>query len=244
MAFSSGWIEAVQGGIKDSRWDGHDEVIRTEVGLRNAAFVVTPGFSALPWLMVKAMVWVESGGPDNPAWSGRAMQIGNPGDPALAVLLSGKEGADLILSPDLANSLKAGKIGEPAVNIRAGIAYLYTRLAKFDVASIPDRNDGVLCEHAVVKGESLASIAKQRATTVDELLARNPGAKAAIQPGQKLRFRKATMGLVISGWRRATSSEVAAKYNGGGDPDYSAKLDYVLEEVFTKLEPKTRVFTP
>jgi hypothetical protein len=41
--------------------------------------------------------------------------------------------------------------------------------------------------------------------------------------------------LTIVGWKAATTTTIAARYNGGGDPDYSAKLDYLLSDVFPNL---------
>lgn len=81
----------------------------------------------------------ESGGPTSPAWNARVMQIGNPGDPALAVLKGATEGADLIMSEQLKKDV-VGKINEPTVNVKARIAYLITRLAKSEFQSVLDSN--------------------------------------------------------------------------------------------------------
>lgn len=127
-------------------------------------------------------------------------------------------------------------IDKPEVNIRAAIAYLYTRLAKFEIQSIPDPKDARIYEYEVKSGDNLSAIANKHGTTLNDLQSRNPAAKVMIKPGQKLKYRKAKMGMVIVGWRNITTAEVASRYNGGGDPDYSSKLDYILKDVFPKLK--------
>lgn len=83
---------------------------------RKSRYVEKP-MPPLNWKWIKAMVWVESGGPTNPAWKTRPMQIGNPGDAGLGVLKRGEEGSNLIMD----EKLKAGlaQINTPAVNIKA-----------------------------------------------------------------------------------------------------------------------------
>lgn len=113
----------------------------------------TPQFSKLDWLFIKAMLWTESGGPTNPSWKKRVMQIGNPGDPAFQVLKDGKEGASLIIDSALQINLKT-MIDKPDINLRAAIAYLYTRLAKFENKSIRDVKDMRIYEYKVIQGNS------------------------------------------------------------------------------------------
>ena len=196
------------------------------------------GIKSLPevnWLYIKAILWTESGGLDNPAWKQRAMQIGNPGDPGLDVLKKKSEGSSLIMSDTLFNAIRAGRANEPKVNVQAGIAYLYTRMANSEIKSVVDAHDHKLYEYIVVGGDNLSKIAKKVDTTVDELISMNPGAKAMIKPKQKLKYHKAKMQRVIVGWRSFTTQEIAKRYNIG-DPDYSAKLDYLIKDVFPKLK--------
>lgn len=54
----------------------------------------------------------------------------------------------------------------------------------------------------------------------------NPMVKL-LQPKQKLLCRKAKIKRVITGWLPCDSANIARRYNVG-DPDYSAKLDYVM----------------
>ncbi|MFH5252883.1 peptidoglycan-binding protein, partial [Burkholderia semiarida] len=71
------------------------------------------------------MIWTETGGPTKTAWRLNPMQIGNPGDPGLAALLSGKEGGELVMPPELQRVLTVlSAASSPQMNIRAGVAYL------------------------------------------------------------------------------------------------------------------------
>jgi hypothetical protein len=51
---------------------------------------------------------------------------------------------------------------------------------------------------------------------------------------QSLKYKHASIQRVIVNWRDFTTTTVADRYNGGGDPDYAAKLVYVLD-LFKKL---------
>ncbi len=82
--------------------------------------------------------------------------------------------------------------------------------------------------HVVKKGESLPSIALTESTTVPNLVNCNPKATGTLHPGDKLSFHKSHMGYAISGWLSITPDFLADRYNGGGDPDYADKLNYVL----------------
>jgi LysM repeat protein len=88
----------------------------------------------------------------------------------------------------------------------------------------------------VVAGDSLDKISKKVGTTVDNLKSQNPGAGAMIHPKDVLKYQKATMKRQIVGWRDFNvMTTIADRYNGGGDPDYAAKLVYVLD-LFKKLK--------
>ena len=225
MSLSEKWKKTVDDGLTNAIWDAYDAVIKAEVTAYNTKFANSPGYHKIDWKLIKAVVWVESGGPTSPAWKTRVMQIGNPGDPALAVLKGATEGADLVMSEQLKKDV-VGKINEPTVNVKAGIAYLVTRLAKSEFQSVLDAADTKTFEYTVVAGDSLEKIAQKVGTTVDVLKKLNPTVKL-LQPKQIIVCRKAKLKRVITGWLPCDSVNIARRYNVG-DPNYSAKLDYVM----------------
>ncbi len=233
MSLDPKWKQTVNDGLTNKDWDQYDALIKAEVDDYNRRLARTPGFVALDVKIFKAMVWTESGGPANPAWTTRPMQIGNRGDPGLAVLKEGKEAAPLIMSDALKRDIKAGDINKPELNIRAGIAYALTRLATSEMQSVNDPTDPMVREYTVVAGDSLSKIAVKKGTTVDSLKALNPSA-LVLHPGQKLKFRKASIQRVITGWMGVNSANLASRYNAG-DPQYKEKLDYVLS-LFPRLK--------
>jgi LysM repeat protein len=237
MALSQGWINTVKDGLTNRDWDAYDSVILAEVGLcdgsavassYNFRFKSTQGYACVDWQLFKCMLWVESGGPKQAAWTKRPFQIGNAGDPAYSVLKSASEGSSAIMSPELAKDVKSKSMDSPELNVKAGIAYLFTRMAKFDNQSILDPNDSTIYNEVVRHGDSFSSIAKRVGTTVKVLEQMQDDVSAsAIKVGQKLQYRKAHMGLVILGWRSWDFTTIAARYNGGGDPSYAEKLQHV-----------------
>ena len=185
------------------------------------------GYFPLDWRIIKAMVWTESGGPNNPAWHNNPMQIGNNGDPGLAALLSGKEGGDLIMPAEIKRTLTTTSVRSSAqMNIIAGTAYLLMRLARFDIATIPDNTGHKLYEVVIKPGDSLDRVARASGSTVDTLKKLNPGA-FVLKPGQTLKCQKAAMQKIIVGWNMVTASTIATRYNVG-DPAYAKKLNYCL----------------
>ena len=122
------------------------------------------------------MLWTESGGPDNPSWKTRPMQIGNPGDPAYEVLQKEKEGSSRIMDTTLREALKSGSINDPIINIKAGIAYLFTRMAI--QGTVLDERDSNVYEYKVERGDTFEGIAKKKGTTVAELKESNPAVES------------------------------------------------------------------
>jgi hypothetical protein len=235
MALDSKWTNTVNDGQTNAAWDAYDAVVQGEVNAYNTRFAHEQGYIPVDWKLCKAILWVESGGPKSPAWKARAMQIGNPGDPAYNILQFGKENSGLILSAALATDLKGKSIDDPALNIRAGIAYLFVRLAKFEEKSVTDPTDRQDHEYIVLPHDSLWVIAKKVGTTMDLLKAMNPGVDRMIHPKQILKYRKASMKMLLVGWRGFNPATIAQYYNGGGDADYAAKINYVLD-LFRKLK--------
>lgn len=221
------WQDTVRAGKTGPRWAMHDGIIEATVNEFNARLTkASTSYRALDKRLIKAIVWVESGGPNNAAWSTRPMQIGNPGDPGLAALLGGKEGGDLILTAEQRRALAAG-VGNPAANILAGTAYLLMRAASFAHKSVASATDAKVYEVTVKAGDNLEKIAKANGTTVDMLQGSNPAAKAMIKPGQLLKFRKASVLQLITGWQTVNTAFAASKYNTG-DANYQTKLEFCL----------------
>jgi len=237
---SQKWKDTMAAAISDVAWDDYDAVIKKEVAHYKSKFATKPALPHVDWLILKAMLWNESGGPKQSAWKTRPLQIGNKGDPALDVLLQGKEGSHLVVDQTVIMDLKAGKINTPAINVRAGIAYLYTRMATFDHQSVRDPKDKNRYQHKVVGGDNLSKIAKKVGTTVDELVSMNPEASKMIHPGDILFYHKASIEMIIKGWRNFDVKTVAKRYNGGGDPFYEDKLNYILKQIIPKLAPERR----
>jgi LysM repeat protein len=233
MGLDKRWTDTVDDGLTNSAWDAWDDAVKTEFDGYNLRFKTVAGYKQVDRKWGKAIVWVESGGPSSDMWNTRPMQIGNKSDKAYAVLKTGGEGSSVIMSPTLASEIKTGDINDPKLNIRAGLACLFTRMAKFDSASVEDQKDKTEYTYTVLAGDNLSVIAKRVGTTVDNLQKMNPGVRT-LQPKQVLKYKKASVQLVISGWRTWDSATIAERYNVG-DEYYAAKLEYVLD-LFTKLK--------
>lgn len=247
MALSPKWIATVEDGFSNRDWDAYDALIQSEIGecacseratAYNPRFIenVASGYVCVDWMLIKAMLWVESGGPRQASWKIRPMQIGNPGDPAYGVLKKSAEGSALVMSPALAAAIRTQSIDSQELNIRAAIAYLFTRMAKFDVRSVVDESDKTIHTVTIVRGDSLERIAGRVGTSVEVLKSfRSEVSTTQLRVGEKLRYRKAKMGQIIVGWRKWDFATIAARYNGGGDPDYADKLAFVTR-LFSQLK--------
>jgi hypothetical protein len=220
------WKDGLTAAIRDSKWNAWDCEIRSTVNEYNRRLAGTARYVPLDWSVIKAMVWVETGA-SNPEWKTKPMQIGVPGDPGLASLLSGKESGDLVLPPRLKGLLTVGTVKTlPAHNIRAGVGYLLMRMAKFEHASVVGA-DRTHYQVAVRAGDSVDRIAVANESTVEIIKKLNPAA-SALKPGQVLTYQKASIQRRIAGWRAISTASLALRYNGGGDPNYAQKLDYAL----------------
>ena len=218
------WQEMIDQAKHDLRWNVYDGEITVAASEFNRHLSNAKGYVPLDWRLIKAMVWTESGGPGSPVWNFRPMQIGNPGDPGLSALLSGKEGGEIIMPPELKNRLTADNAGIPSFNIRAGIAYLLMRSADYGFVNVT--TDSKVYDYTVQAGDSLDRIAKQQGTTVATLRQLNPTA-AVLRPGQLIRYQKASVEKIVTRWHPITTELAAKKYNIG-DQNYAKKLDYCL----------------
>ncbi|OED17960.1 LysM domain-containing protein [Burkholderia sp. A2] len=223
------WQDGIDKAVGDTRWDSWDCEIRMAVDEYNRHLSGIAGYRPLDWQLIKAMLWVESGAADS-EWNSKPMRIGVSGDPGLASLLSGNEGGDLILPPAWNGQLTMGSVRSmPAHNIRAGIGYLLMKTAHYEYRSVSNA-DVKIYEVIVKPGDSLDKIAKAQASTVDTLRKLNPTA-TVLRPGQALKYQKASVQRVITSWRQISTTLIAQRYNGGGDFNYAAKLDYALKAI-------------
>jgi hypothetical protein len=220
------WQVGLSTAAEDEKWNAWDCEIQVAVNEYNRHLSRTAGYRPLDWQIIKAMLWVETGA-NNPEWKSKPMQIGVAGDPGLGSFLASDEGGDLILPPNLKVRLNMGSARAiPEYNILAGIGYLLMRMANFDYQSVPDADPKVY-EVTVKAGDSLYAIAKAQGTTIAELKKLNPTANI-LRSGQILKYQKASIRRIITSWRQMSTTLIAQRYNGGGDPNYEKKLDYAL----------------
>jgi len=221
------WQDGISSAIGNPKWSLYDCEIKIAVSEFNQHLANTAGYRQLDWQLIKAMLWTETGA-SSADWKIRPMQIGVPGDPGLASLLSGKEGGELILPPSWKGRLTAATARSiPSHNIRAGTGYLLMRMASFDYKSIPASDTAAIHEMTVRPGDSLAKIAKASGSTTEILRNLNTDTMR-LHPGQTLKYQQGSVQRFITGWRPLTTAMISQRYNGGGDANYAKKLDYAL----------------
>ncbi|MEI7714366.1 MAG: LysM domain-containing protein [Rhodospirillales bacterium] len=229
MAMSEGWKATMVAAAKNKSTADYDALVKTILDDYTKRFGKTPDLWRLPDAkLFKAIMLVESGGPAGSAWTTRVMQIGNPGDPALAVLRSKAQHSDLIMNADLQSRLADPKqfpIDDPSLNIQAGIAYAFVRAAKFTTSWVADLSN--LIPYTVKSGDSLYRIALREHTSIEQLKTDNPTLAKVLHPGVVLKFHRGQYVTAISGWKAMDAQFFATQYNGGGDAEYAAKVEYV-----------------
>jgi len=233
------WQATINDAITNPAWDKYDAVIKSTVTAYNSrlgktSHNVLKAMPSLNWLWIKAMVWVESGGPNGSVWNTRPMQIGNPGDPGYAAVKHEEGAAKIIMDGKLKAQLI--HVNNPVVNIQIGITYLLSRLAQIEIRSTLNNIDKKEYVYAVVGGDSFHKIAKKMGTTVQELEKSNPTIKnAMLRPKMNLKYHKASLETVVVNWRHVTATTIYTRYNQG-DPLYPKKLNYIMDEVVPKLQ--------
>ncbi|HEY9097265.1 MAG TPA: LysM peptidoglycan-binding domain-containing protein [Thiobacillus sp.] len=220
------WQDRLSNAVGDVKWNAYDCEIQMAVNKFNQHLAGTPNYMPLDWQLIKAMVWTETGAMQA-EWGIKPMQIGVAGDPGLASFLSGTEGGDLILPPAWKGRLTTGSVRViPSHNIRAGIGYLLMRMANTEYKTLPAA-DSKIYEITIKPGDSMDKIARTHGSTTEHLKKLNPTANI-LRPGQTIKFQKASTQRSITSWRYISTSMIAQRYNGGGDPNYARKLDYAL----------------
>lgn len=221
------WKDTINTSKTNPKWNDYDGAIKKTVEEYNRHLGNMPGYFHLDWRLIKAMIWVETG-VLRTEWNKRPIQIGNFGDPGMATILSGREGSALVIPPSIRRGLTAYKIqNDPIANIQAGVGYLLTKCARYGTATIMDPNDSKQYDHTVKPHDTLSKIAAECGTTVELLRNMNKDA-SVLRPTQVMHYKKASIKPIITGWTRITTSVIATRYNGGGDPKYREKLEYCL----------------
>ena len=251
MALTEGWKNTIKSAEGNAAWDAHDAIIIKVVKefndhqselKKNNYFKEGIEIKRLPPYIIKMMCWVETGAGIQ-KWNTNPMQIGAyKADPAMDVVLKGKEGTSLIL-PDKyktgkTNALTADKIqGTPLYNIVTAVCYLIARFAKTEMINY--QTSTTLKTDKLQARESLSSAAKRLKTDVDTLQ-RESGITdqdiTRLRPGRELKYYPTQKRLVISGWHgEFTNTKLIAKrYNGGGDSDYETKLNFVKDSIIKR----------
>ncbi|NHZ90751.1 peptidoglycan-binding protein [Massilia sp. CCM 8733] len=206
--------------------------MKAALGEYNRHLSSTPGYAPMDWMLIKAMLWTESGGED-PQWKIKPMQIGVGPDAGMNAVLGDKEVGELIMPPALRASINPSTLRtNPAHNIRGGIGYLLMRMADYAHKSIREPNAPIE-QIKVGKGEILERIAKRVGSTVEVMRELNRGVNV-LHEGDVLKFQKAKVQKVITGWRPINTVAIARYYNSGGDSRYLTKLEFALRLVRAK----------
>lgn len=183
------WQDTVNESRYSSRWSMYDAEIKNIVNEYNKNLNKTPGYHDLNWKFIKAMIWVESGGPDNPAWRSRPIQIGNKGDPGLRAFFSDNEGGYLILPPVWKGRLNMNSaISNPIDNIRAGVGLLLMKQANKDVRVVMDKDSRVYTIE-VHDEKTLSELSKKNSSTVEVMKKMNPEF-SFLKRGQIWKYKK------------------------------------------------------
>lgn len=140
MPLNRDWTHTIDTGKERPNARVYEALIQQTVGDYNRRLASTPEYAAADWKLIRAMIWVESGGPMTLAWTGRVMQIGNHGDPGLSSLRDHEGATTIVVSQatlDKLASATAATVNEPLFNIELGIAYLWVRMSRSDIGPSP-----------------------------------------------------------------------------------------------------------
>jgi LysM repeat protein len=218
MVLDKRWTDTIDRALADRAWDAYDLTLQSEIAEYNQRFAFS-----LAWKTFKALIWTESGAA-SPAWNTRPMQIGNAGDPAWNVVRNKRENSSIIMSDAFANSLAKPSLDNPQFNIKAGLVYALTKLSVFGTQII----DATRRSHIVASGENLTVIAQNVGTTIENLKALNPASAGTLRVGQTLTYQTARIWPLSC---PVTTALLQSRYNGNGDFNYAAKLDYCLATI-------------
>lgn len=225
-------------------WNTYDDQIQAAVVVFNAYLAGKALYNPLDWQKIKAMAWVETGPfAQNDAWNSRPMQIGNRGDAGLHDLLTSVQGK-LIMPPQFLVGINEGNAGSVGrLNIIVGIGYLLRRLGKFGIVFDPvpatDPRNAV-----PIKGQNgiIGTIDPDRSSEVKDKLTGDgiPANRTihTIGPHHKVghhhdhhRAARGNPHMSVIGWKVLTPEFASKYYNGGGDGNYAAKLEFAYKTI-------------
>lgn len=242
---SSDFKETINASKNNKDFHMYDLEIFQAVRTFNRYLKDSEGFKSLDWHFIKAMAWVESGGPvklvnkkyvKQERWYNQPLSMGaNPDDPGLTELMRLKANKQFyeVVPTEYQRELENRSTikSKPLSNIRAGIALVLLKMAKFpkDVESVEEKNSSVQ-DFIADKDYLFYNLAKKLDTTSEVLLKLNSPKKYA-KKGDTIKYKKASMKWCIHGWKTITTTNIKLYYNGVGVGDslYAQKLDYCLQ---------------
>jgi LysM repeat protein len=221
--------------LENTRWNEYDETIKNEVDFYNNKFKDTPNFKPLDWHAVKAMLWTENlQGPTlgnaQGQWEKYPLQIGRfTADAGASVIKNGQENSDLVTSQDFRKEVQTDITGKN--NVRAGIAYLYTRGLEANSVEVID--DSNVQTYKIQPKDTIDSVAKRVGTTRENILKNsNLNINSTLSLGQEVKYQKAHTEKQISGWKDWKTT--INNYNGGGDPNYLQKTGRAYQIILSR----------
>ncbi|MCD9188729.1 MAG: hypothetical protein LUM44_20085 [Pyrinomonadaceae bacterium] len=231
--------------LEDARWNEYDELIKKEVTYYNNKFAATAGFVPLDWRYVKAMVWTEiQSGPAKEAvqWKDFPLQIGRyEADPGYKVISEGLDNSDFITPPELRQELQTKTNVKGKNNIRAGIAYLYTKAidGKVGWREIVDNPQILSYKIQNTDRKGLDDIAKRLETTSENIIRNTSGMTktTVLKVGTELKYQKAHLEKFITGWldwQTAMRNYNSKTPNKKGDTEYVDKFTRAYQIIVSR----------
>ena len=126
-----GWKRGIEHEHHQPGWDIYDNAIHRTVAAFDHFNAGKSGYIGPRWSLIKAVLWVEGGGPRYDAWKTQPMQIGWKTDTGIVDVLT-QDHIGTVTPPDIRRNFSMTSIKTaPEVNIQAGLALLHLKLATF-----------------------------------------------------------------------------------------------------------------
>ncbi len=221
------WKRDLANAHQHAGWNKYDDTVRRTVSAFDQFLCGRAGYIGPRWQLIKAVLWVEGGGPGQTCWNTQPMQIGWLNDPGIIDVLT-KPHIGLVTPPDIRRRFGMAAIKEdPEVNIQAGISLLHLKLALF---SQKPRTMPTLSSMEQIGTETITT---RRATEALSRLEVPSTSDWQRSPHHLKHHRSIHLeGLVtesyISAWLPFCPVTVYQRYNIG-DGAYASKLEYCME---------------